>query len=124
NQGPLSTEFARVGKVHELASLTEDEVRALAAELYREGARAAICNTAVVGRVARILKEAGLRVVSLIHELPGIIKQYRLEDSLREIAAYADHVVFAAPIVRDRCCAIQPIASEKIVIRPQGLYRE
>ena len=91
--------------------------------LFREGARHAICNTSVSGHVLRMLKEEGFQVIALIHELPNLIREYRLESSVKEISQWADAVVFPAEFVRDRFLPIAALDPTHAVIRPQGLYR-
>ena len=121
--GPLRTEFAAAGQVHNFFSdeSTPEFQRAIIAELYGRGARIALCNTSCVGGVVHELKAAGFTVVSLIHELPGLISQYGLEDSIATIAREADKVVFAADVVRDRFVELTGMASDKAVVRSQGL---
>jgi glycosyltransferase involved in cell wall biosynthesis len=70
-----------------------------------------------------VLKDAGFRVVSMIHELPGLIGQFNLETSIATIARDADRVVFPAGIVRDRFIDMTGLAAEKAAVRPQGLLR-
>jgi glycosyltransferase involved in cell wall biosynthesis/SAM-dependent methyltransferase len=121
--GPLRTEFAAAGQVHEFfsAASTPEIQREIIGQLYGRGARIALCNTSCVGGVVHELKAAGFTVISLIHELPGLITQYGLEDSIATIACDADKVVFAAGVVRDRFVELTGMASDKAVVRPQGL---
>ncbi len=101
--GPLTSEFAKVGRVHEFsaAAATLEARQRIASDLFNRGARLALCNTSVVGDTVELLKRAGFKVVSMIHELPGLISQYGLEASIASIARHADRVVFPARIVRD-----------------------
>jgi glycosyltransferase involved in cell wall biosynthesis/ubiquinone/menaquinone biosynthesis C-methylase UbiE len=124
-EGLLKPEFARYGQLHELAGVDPEgkQARSLAARLYAEGARTAICNTAVSGLFLSTLKRAGFRCVSLIHELPGIIRSYRLEEHISRIAAEADVVVFAAEMVRAGFQEFADVPTERVRIRPQGLYK-
>jgi hypothetical protein len=103
--GALADEFRAAGTVHNLAGCDPDgpEARELAAALYAEGCRAAICNTVVTGRFTSTLKKAGFRVVSLVHELPRLILERGLEDHAAALAAHSDAVVFAAKLVRQLC---------------------
>jgi dTDP-4-dehydrorhamnose reductase len=90
--------------------------------LYADGARAAIVNTTVSGLFAGVLKRAGFRVICLVHELPQLIADNGLASHARSIAQYADHVVFAAPQVRDGFATVAPVPADKVVLRSQGLF--
>ena len=122
-EGPLRQEFASAGRVHDFYSdASTPDVRArIIAELYARGARIALCNTSCVGDTVHALKHAGFTVVSLIHELPGLIGKYGLEHSIATIAREADTVVFGAGLVRDRFVELTDLAPDKAVVRPQGL---
>lgn len=130
--GPLKAQFELVGNVinfsdppwrveakPEVMQARQKEIK----RLFREGARHAICNTSVSGHVLRMLKEEGFQVIALIHELPNLIREYRLESSVKEISCWADAVVFPAEFVRDRFLPIAGLDPTHAVIRPQGLYR-
>ena len=121
--GPLRQEFAEAGRVHDFYSdtSTPDVQARIIADLYDQGARIALCNTSCVGDTVQALKRAGFTVVSLIHEMPGLIGLYRLEHSIATIARDADKVVFGAGLVRDRFVELTGLAPAKAVIRPQGL---
>ncbi|MEO7270606.1 MAG: glycoside hydrolase family 99-like domain-containing protein [Vicinamibacterales bacterium] len=124
--GPLREAFGRAGRVHELFDerSTPERQDRLIRGLFERGARIALCNTSVVGDTVRRLKSAGFRVVSMIHELPGLIGQYSLESSIATIADCADRVVFPAGVVRDRFVELTSLAPDKAVIRPQGLLAD
>jgi O-antigen biosynthesis protein len=124
--GALIEEFARYATVYDFALTynTQQSRSALIQSLWKEGARTAICNTSVVGETVELLKNHHFTTISLIHELPGIIKSYRLEDSIRKIAAFADKHVFPCEYVRDKFKSIQNVDDEQSEILPQGLYRK
>jgi len=82
----------------------------------------AICNTTVTGDWAPLLAEAGLSVVSLVHEMPRLLQAYGLECQAKKIAGAAAHVVFPAEIVQKGFTSIAPIPESLCVIRPQGSY--
>lgn len=130
--GPLKGEFERVGPVVSfsdppwLEPAKPDVMRVRQKEikrLFTEGARHAICNTSVSGHVVRMLKEEGFQVIALIHELPNLIREFRLEPAVKEIGRWADRVVFPAKFVRDRFLTVAGLDPARAVIRPQGLYR-
>jgi O-antigen biosynthesis protein len=122
--GPLLPEFQATARVHDFSrpDVTRDERLALLRRLYDEGARVAICNTSVVGETAELLKTAGFSVVSLIHELPRLIKEYGLEASIQKITEHADKVVFPANVVRDKFKELTGLPPNRCVVQPQGLF--
>jgi lipopolysaccharide biosynthesis protein len=123
--GPLKSDFARFGEVHDMAGVDHEgpEARALADKLRAAGATSALCNTAVSGKFLGTLKRAGFHCVSLIHEMPGILSKYGLQHHAEIIARDADCVVFPAQTVADGFNGFSAVASDRVKIRPQGLYK-
>ena len=121
--GPLREDFGRAGRVHELYDdrYTWERQDRLMRDLHDRGARIALCNTSCVGEVVRRLKSAGFRVVSMIHELPGLIGEYSWKHRSRRSPTAADRVVFPAGVVRDRFVELTSLPADKAVVRPQGL---
>ena len=122
-EGPLRSRYAAEAIVHDWHALAADARQALIADLSGLGVGQAICNTSVVGEVVEALSQAGIRCLSLIHELPVLIRQQGLEDSIARIAAHADRVIFPAHFVEQRFIALQPVPEHRRAVRPQGLYR-
>jgi len=123
--GPLVSEYEKYATVHQLCSNHDigtdgDE---LAKQLFQNGLRHAITNTTVSGHFAATLKKQGFHVVSLIHELPGVIQQFQLQSHIKAISEYADKIIFPAQQVQDGFKQFQPIASKQAIIQPQGLFR-
>lgn len=123
--GPLKNEFAKWAKVHDLAGCDPAgrEVTELIAELRRLGASAAIVNTTVSAALLPALKEAGLTTVSLIHEMPAVIRQMGLEQKVKDIARLSDKIVFASNPVHEGFCELAKPRGDRSIIRPQGLYK-
>jgi len=121
--GPLAPDFARYARVHDFSvpGSTPERQAEVIRELFDSGARAAITSTTVSGALVVPLKRQGFRVVSLVHELPGLIRERKLEGSLENIARFADRVVFPTRGVSEKVCDLSPISLEKVIIRPQGL---
>jgi glycosyltransferase involved in cell wall biosynthesis/SAM-dependent methyltransferase len=120
--GTLKGEFAAAARVHDVSDLAEPDRRGIVQRLYDEGGRLAICNTSVVGETAEQLKQAGFFVISLIHELPGLIRAYGLERSIQRIATHADYLVFPAKLVRDRIMPLTERGLDRVVVQAQGLF--
>jgi hypothetical protein len=93
-------------------------------ELAERGFTAAIVNTTASGDAAAMLAARGLHTVLLVHELPRLLREKRLEDKARPGLPAAKHVVFPAAFVRDKVAgALEIPVAEKLVIRPQGAYK-
>ena len=122
-EGPLVERYRQIAPTYQVtpgdANLAE-----ILDTLTAHGFRMALVNTSVSGRAIPHLKARGFSVVSMVHELPRLIKDYRLEDAVQAIADHADRIVFAAEQVRDGFLSIaSDCAPAKCVIRPQGNYK-
>ena len=124
-EGRLRDEFARWGRVHDLAGLDPQGVEAcgLVRRLFASGTSHAIANTTVSGLFAKTLKDAGFRVISLIHELPGVLKGFGLLEHAKALVDSADCVVFPSAHVQDGFDEHVGLGTAKTAIRPQGLYK-
>lgn len=94
--GILLNEFRRWGKVHDLTGVDPrgPEAETLARGFKAAGCKSAIVNTTVSGYFLETLANTGIRCVSLIHELRGIIETNALRGQVRAIAEKASTVVF------------------------------
>jgi len=122
--GKLQAEFARLGPMAISRAMGEKEFSAFLVAARNRGCEDAITSTVVSGNILPLLKENGYRVISLIHELPGVIRGLKQETNARRIAERADKVVFPADLVREQFETIVHVPSEKVVVRPQGLLRK
>lgn len=121
--GPLEREFEALAKVHK-AYRPGESISCIANDLKRRGFGLAIANTAVAGRIVPDLHAAGMRIVALVHELPGIIRDYGLQEAVRAMVEHSDHVVVAAEAVRRGLCEFVDAKDIKatLILRPQGLF--
>jgi O-antigen biosynthesis protein len=117
----LEREAARV---HDAAASVGDPARlaALAHRLAQSGVDAAFVNTTVSGSLVPHLARAGIRSVCLVHEMPGLIRDYGIEPQALAIARDAHAVVFGSEPVRQGFLSIAALADARCVIRPQGLF--
>ncbi|MDX8481263.1 glycoside hydrolase family 99-like domain-containing protein [Mesorhizobium sp. VK24D] len=122
--GPMLPRFAEAATVHrmDLAGEPRESVLAKLQSMRHAGAEVAIVNTTVSGLLVPVLKEAGFRTVSLIHELPGILRSYDLAGPASAIVANADKIVFPAEVVKAGFEEFVGKIVDQSVIRPQGLY--
>ncbi len=121
--GSMVPRYGSLGKVRVVEGDLE-RARAFLVQLQDEGYDLAITNTVATGDVVPYLKDAGFQVVSLIHELPGIIDEYDLRAPLEQIGERSDKIVVAAESVAETVTGPWPKAKAKTVIRPQGLYAD
>lgn len=121
--GPLIENFREIGNVYSLAGLAQNgpEAQHLATVLAKD-ARHAIVNSTVSGLFGELLDHAGFSVVSLVHELPGVIRQYGVEAHAMALAAASRRILFPAAVVRDGFATIASVDAGKALIRPQGLF--
>jgi glycosyltransferase involved in cell wall biosynthesis len=121
--GALIDQYRDVGPVT-VARPGSDEFRHLLDELRSDDVRYAVTNTLVTGSVVPELQQAGFRVVSLVHELPGLASEYRLGTAAKAIADGSDAIVCAARMVERGFRAFAGAPRGDIHILPQGLYTE
>jgi len=120
--GWLAEDFRRTCPVHE--AFDEAGVDALVRRCAEDGTRLVIANTAVSGRVAPKFREHGIDVVTLVHELPGVIRQYGLQDAVAQLVQASRHVVAPGEAVARGLAGFADPGqlAEKLVVQPQGLF--
>ncbi|HEU0151717.1 MAG TPA: glycoside hydrolase family 99-like domain-containing protein [Arenimonas sp.] len=120
--GRLADDFRRLCPVHE--AFDDAGVAALVQRCREDGTRLVIANTAVSGRVAPAFRSAGIEVLSLVHELPGVIREYGLEAAVRDLVRDSRQVVVACDAVARGLASFADAAAldDKLVVRPQGLF--
>lgn len=122
--GRLFDDFAKIGCALNAKEAGEAKLYDFLADLRAGGTVDAMTSTVVCGSIVPQLKSMGYRVLSLIHELPGVIREMQQEANAKAIAQFADKVVFPASLVHQRFSEITAVAAEKVVIRPQGVLRK
>lgn len=98
-------------------------IEAYLAGLRERGFDRAITNTVVSGAVVPALRDAGFSVVSLVHEMPGIIRDRGWEAPARQIATASDVVIIPSQVAAAGFGDLFPGAAARMAIRPQGLYQ-
>lgn len=117
----LNQEYQSVGALKfadQLGSKLEDWL----SDLVRSGCTRAITNTTATGQFVDALKASGFDLVSLVHELPNLLKNYDLKAAAAAIARSSDHVIFAANVVREGFESFAGPLHHRAEILPQGLY--
>jgi O-antigen biosynthesis protein len=121
--GNLWEEFAKFPQALNAATAGLDQTLQFLAEHRAAGFAHAITSTVVAGTAVPWLKRLGYTVLSLIHELPGVIHAMKQEQNASIIAAASDKVVFPAAAVAQRFCEIALVPASNMVVRPQGVLR-
>lgn len=121
--GELLAEFSKIGPTYVLDECADAEafLRERLRFFRKQGVEKAFCNGATTGELIPLLKAEGLRVASLIHELPGMIKEHHLEVGCWHAAAQADGLVFASRVVADSFAERYWPDPCKVCINPQGI---
>jgi len=124
--GELEPEYAKYGLVYNLERDYEPlkEREKLVEYFYNIGIREAICNTVASGDLAELFYEKGIRTITLVHEMPDIIKKMRLEKNAKLLSKYSSRVIFPSEFVREGFKTIAKLEDGKTVILPQGLYKD
>jgi glycosyltransferase involved in cell wall biosynthesis len=122
DDGELVGQFEAVSEVVRCSGMTDDELDAAISRL-RVQHEIAFVNTVVSGKVVRALKRNEFTIISLIHELPGLIESYALAQTARDIANNSDIVVFPSCYVSD-CFKSRYGEPKKTLILHQGLYKK
>ena len=122
--GRLSPDFERVGSMINAKEAGDPALQQFLERTRREGTADAITSTVVAGAVVERLKTCGYRVLSLIHELPGVIREMDQQANAEAIARLSDVVVFPAMMVHRRFNEIAPVPEDRVLIRPQGVLRK
>lgn len=120
--GILQAEFEKVCST-ELFEGAPSLHRTRMADLKAQGFSTVLANTVVSGRLVPLLKEVGFRVVSLVHELSGVIQAHGLQEVVTEIGRQADVVVVSSKPVEAAARELMNADDcHKLVLRAQGLF--
>lgn len=119
DSGFLLDRYRDVGDVHVARA---GQALPIIERLEQEGYTLAITNTTPAGRFVHPLKSTGFKVVSLVHELPNLLKSYGLEDAAKHISEQSDHVIFPAESVRRGFEEFSGKAKGSTELLPQGLF--
>lgn len=122
--GRLENEFERYSTIFNLEKdfTSHKAIEDLICTLNNKGTDIAICNTVVSGDLIELFNKYNIKTLSLIHELPGIIQQYKMEKNAKIVAHYADTIIFPSEFVKSKFATIAKLDENKYKIAPQGLY--
>jgi O-antigen biosynthesis protein len=122
--GQLAASFAEVAQVHDLSTMSSSELDSFLVRLRQSGVELVIANTAVSGRITQAIAATGVHVITLVHELPKLIRDYGLESAVRDLVTYSDKVVLPSKAVAEglKDFVDSDVLASKSVLRPQGLF--
>ena len=120
--GALRPDYEAVAEVR-LIEDGPDRLEEVASRLHAHGIRGAIVNTVVSAAVLPALASAGLRTLALIHEMPKLIYERGLEANAQAVVTHADQAIFATTTVLDAFRTLAPVAAERALVLPQGIYQ-
>lgn len=100
------------------------ELRAHLLSLRERGYDRAVVNTTVAGTSTTLLAECGFKFVSLVHELPTIIRDYHLDEAYGALRDNSLAVVYPNTFVGNAVQEAFGQPKHRAVIRAQGLYKQ
>ena len=101
--GPMRAPIAPLLPIHITGTVWQSPVRdiePLAALLQRRGFRRVILNTVIAGAAAAAFARRGFSVLSLIHEMPTLIRDEKLLGQLHSLHQHAHAVVYPHAFVQ------------------------
>lgn len=120
--GDLTAEFKKYSKIYRYDLLSGNEIAELSESLNTQGYNLALCNTSVVGNIVEALQKGGVKCVTLVHELPYVVKVAGLENSLNKIIKYSNAIVFPASYVKNKLGDMFEFNGDTTHVRHQGRY--
>ena len=99
NDGELMSEYRKYANVRVLANKTQNEIYDIVSDLKSRGYNTAVTNTIITGNITDVLKRCDITPISLIHELPKIIKHYHAESAGESIAKNSGKIISASSYV-------------------------
>ena len=103
--------------------LNNISIKRMAKKLKTEGFEKCICNSALSGFAARIFSANGFEVISLVHELPGVLEAMNGKNKAQAVINNSKAIVFPSSVVKEAFLnIISNDNNTKSHIRPQGIY--
>lgn len=97
--GPLITQYANIANVQ--ICTNKNEFESCIIELKKKGFQKVICNGALTGKWISVLKDNNYFIVSLIHELSGVIEYFEAGQSVKNIIRESDALIYPANFVKN-----------------------
>lgn len=128
--GPLESSFAKYSDVINLnqssLSYLENirEVEEILNRVKSRGIDICYANSVVSNILCEKLNEKGIKIVSIVHELPTSIKTYNFVEASKNIMEFSDYVIFPNNFVKNQFIREFPVENERISVLPQGLFNK
>lgn len=120
--GPMNREFTKCAPV-QIVPTDAMYVKAIRKLRDQYEYKRMILNTAICGNWTKPAKDCGYSVVSLIHELPGVLEELSAVESARSMIRYSDSVIFSSEEIRKRDLEyLKEPDNSRIHIKAQGVY--
>ncbi len=122
--GELTEQFRQYAQVYVLGEKNLpgiDAQRELIIQLRLRGVRHAICNTVVVGRYAKLLKELGYQITHLVHELGTSIENFLPVEDRLGVCDHTDTLVFPVNFVKSSFLDRYTPRTDTLLCHPQGI---
>ena len=123
NDGELISEYRKYANVRVLANKTQNEIYDIVSDLKSRAYNSAVTNTIITGNITDVLKRCDITPISLIHELPKIIKHYHAESAGESIAKNSGKIISASSYVSNAFAELFGPDENKLAVIPQGLYK-
>lgn len=121
--GVLEKEYAKYSDVEVVTGWTHKKLDNLLADLRKSGFDECIFNTSITGRLAKLAEQNGFKFISLIHELPGIIREKNAVEDYKSLVSLSEKVIVASDYVKERNQkAFKTNTAYEII--PQGIYKQ
>lgn len=117
--GPLIKQFREISVTFVL--LSHNITSILLKYLKQKGFTYVICNSVASGDLISLFSNLGYHTMSLVHELPMIIKEYGLFNNAQIISKKANIVIFPSSFVKSEFSRMINV-DYRYEIKPQGLY--
>lgn len=118
--GELNQEYAKIAPLQIIFS--KMKMKRVLKKLHTAGYNRLLANTVVNGDCVKIAKECGYTVVSLIHEMPKVVRQLKAENLLKKMAEYSDYMVFPTKEMQKKITEQFCVEPNGWKIKSQGIY--
>ena len=121
--GELHDSFSKLGTVDVVTS--EDELRNKLQEWENNSIKIkkAFLNTTLTGIFAKVLKEAGITTVNLIHEMPGTVTVMGQHEAANVLRTHADKIVIPSSLISDLWKENNmELPADRCIVMPQPDY--
>lgn len=123
--GPLVKEYSKYSKVLWIRNENSDAFFKALQEISKRhrSVPKVLINSIVSGGFSKPFKNAGYRVVSLVHEMKQVVYDWGVVDECKTASIYCDELIFPSKVVQESFNDIVEF-DYKYKIKAQGLYNK